>query len=161
MRVVLLAHRAPGMDDNVPSPAEVLHIATEGGARTTPFGDEIGALRKGRAADITLIDWRKIAAPYIDPHTPPINAILHRAKTSAVDTVIVGGEIIYRDGRFTRIDKDEILAELAKTLDRPLQPHEEVRRKLSQDLFDHVRAFYDGYLENEGGEPFDIRNSRR
>ena len=58
MRMVLRAHRVPGMDDRVPAMAQVLRMATEGGARTTPFGDGIGALEVGRAADMVLIDWQ-------------------------------------------------------------------------------------------------------
>ena len=58
MRMVLRAHRVPGMDDEVPTPAQVFRMATSGGAKTTPFADTIGALEVGRAADMVLIDWR-------------------------------------------------------------------------------------------------------
>ena len=37
MRMVLRAHRVPGMDDEVPTPAQVFRMATSGGAKTTPF----------------------------------------------------------------------------------------------------------------------------
>ena len=37
MRMVLRAHRVPGMaDEDVPSPGQVLRMATSGGAATTP-----------------------------------------------------------------------------------------------------------------------------
>ena len=36
--MVLRAHRVPGMDDEVPAPAQVFRMATSGGAATTPFG---------------------------------------------------------------------------------------------------------------------------
>jgi hypothetical protein len=39
MRMVLRAHWVPGMaDEDVPSPGQVLRMATTGGAATTPFG---------------------------------------------------------------------------------------------------------------------------
>jgi 5-methylthioadenosine/S-adenosylhomocysteine deaminase len=47
MRMVLRAHRVPGMDDEVPTPAQVFRMATSGGAKTTPFADTIGAARCG------------------------------------------------------------------------------------------------------------------
>jgi cytosine/adenosine deaminase-related metal-dependent hydrolase len=63
MRMVLRAHRVPGMDDKVPTPAQVFRMATSGGAATTPFADTIGALEVGRAADMVLI----VDARLIDP----------------------------------------------------------------------------------------------
>jgi len=51
MRMVLRAHRVPGMDEeDVPSVAQVLRMATAGGAMTTPFGSHIGSLAVGKAA---------------------------------------------------------------------------------------------------------------
>src|SRR5580704_6816435 len=50
MRMVLRAHRVPGMDDEVPAPAQVFRMATSGGAATTPFADSIGALEGSRAS---------------------------------------------------------------------------------------------------------------
>jgi hypothetical protein len=92
MRMVLRAHRVPGMDDEVPTPAQVFRMATSGGAKTTPYADTIGALEVGRAADIVLIDWRAISYPYLDAETPLLDAVLQRAKTGAVRTVICDGD---------------------------------------------------------------------
>ena len=114
MRMVLRAHRVPGMDDEVPTPAQVFRMATSGGAKTTPFADTIGALEVGRAADIVLIDWREISYPYLDPETPLLDAVLQRAKTSGVRTVICDGEVIYDDGKFTKVDRDGALAGVAR-----------------------------------------------
>ena len=81
--MVLRAHRAPGMDDEVPTPAQVFRTATSGGAATTPFAETIGALGVGRAADIVLIDWRAISYPYLDPETPLLDAVLQHAPRPA------------------------------------------------------------------------------
>jgi cytosine/adenosine deaminase-related metal-dependent hydrolase len=145
MRMVLRAHRTPGMDDCVPTIAQVLRMATEGGALTTPYGAHIGALLPGRAADMVLLDWNEIAFPYLDPGTPRLDAVLQRARTSAVKTVIVAGEIVYQDGRFTRVDRDEALGELARRLALPRSAEEEERRRLARSVLPHVRAFYEDY----------------
>jgi len=42
IRLVLRLHRVPGMEDVVPTCPQVLRMATEHGAKTTPFGAEIG-----------------------------------------------------------------------------------------------------------------------
>ncbi len=149
MRLALNLHRVnrnPGVDDTVPTPCQLLRMATEDSAMTTPFGAEIGVLEPGKAADLTLIRWEQIAAPYLDPEVPVVSAILHRAKTSGVDIVIVGGEPVYRDGRFTRVDKEAVLEELAASLSVPLTSAEQERQQLGRDVYSHVEAFYRGYL---------------
>jgi 5-methylthioadenosine/S-adenosylhomocysteine deaminase len=57
VRVMLRAHQVLGMENDVLTSAKVLQIATIGGAKTTAFGDTIGALELVRAADIVLVDW--------------------------------------------------------------------------------------------------------
>jgi cytosine/adenosine deaminase-related metal-dependent hydrolase len=91
MRMVLRAHRVPGMDDQVPTPAQVFRMATSGGAKTTAFGDTIGTLQAGRAADMVLIDWRALSYPYLDAETPLLDAVLQRAKCGSVRSVICDG----------------------------------------------------------------------
>ncbi|MGE0718175.1 MAG: amidohydrolase family protein [Alphaproteobacteria bacterium] len=154
MRLVLRQHRVPGMDDQVPTAPQVLRMATEQGAATTPFGDLIGTLEPGKAADMVLMSWKQIAHPYLDRDVPIVDAIVQRAKTTGVETVLVAGEAILRDGRFTRIDEQAALDELAAMLARPRTPEEERRRDLSRRVFPHVKAFYDGYVPDALPEPF-------
>src|SRR5256714_3006403 len=103
MRLVLRLHRVPGMEDVVPTCPQVLRMATEHGAKTTPFGAEIGRLDPGRLCDLVLISWRKATWPYQDEDVPMLDALLQRAKTNAVDAVLIGGETVYENGRFTPI----------------------------------------------------------
>ena len=160
LRMVLRAHREPGMDDSVPMMAQVLRMATEGGARTTPFGDTLGTLEVGRAADMVLIDWRSVSFPYLDVETPVLDAVIQRAKASAVRTVVVGGEVIYDDGRFTRVDRDAVLHQLSDLLQRDLTDAEQERRQLSKQVLPHVKAFYEGYFKTEAHQPHYRQNSR-
>src|ERR1700751_2589418 len=142
MRMGLRAHRLRGMDEaDVPSVGHVLRMATVGGAATTPYGSRIGTLAVGKAADLVLIDWDKIAYPYLDPETPILDAVLQRGRTDAVHLVMVGGEVVYQDGRFTRVDRDAALRELHQSLQRPLAEDEVERRQLSKALLPHVRRF--------------------
>ena len=122
--MVLRAHRVPGMDDSVPTAAQVFRMATSGGAKTTVFGDTIGTLAVGKAADMVLMDWRQISYPYLDHETPLLDAVLLRAKTEGVRGVICDGEVIYADGRFTKVDRDAAL----KALHDELQPGADGRR---------------------------------
>src|SRR2546425_4435005 len=116
MRLVLRLHRVPGMDNVVPTCPQVLKMATEDGAATTPYAGHIGTLEPGRAADLVLLSWRQIAHPYLDPQTAVVDAIVQRAKTAGVAMVMVAGEVVVRDGHFTRIDREAALEELAASL---------------------------------------------
>jgi len=160
MRLVLRLHRVPGMDDAVPTCSQVLRMATEDGAATTPYAGRIGTLESGKAADIVLYSWRQIAHPYLDPDTAVVDAVVHRAKTSGVALVMVAGEVVLRDGRFTRLDKEAALEELAASLRAPLTPDEEARRRLSREVFPVLERFYDGWLDERSRLPFYRPNSR-
>ncbi len=160
MRMVLRAHRTPGMDDSVPTAAQVFRMATSGGAKTTPFGDTIGTLAVGRAADLVMMDWQQISYPYLDHEFPLLDAVLLRAKTHGVRRVICDGEVIYADGRFTRVDRDAALAALHDDLARALTDDEVERRGLSKALLPHVKAFYADYIDPARHEPFYRPSSR-
>ena len=149
-----------GIDSPFPTAAGVLRMATENGARTTPFAGRIGRIEAGRAADIVLIDWKKTTWPYQNPDIPLIDVLVRRARREAVDTVMIGGEVVYRQGRFTRIDRDAVLSEIHARMTQPLTPAEEARRQLATDVMPFVRRFYDGYLDGMPREPHTMLNSR-
>ena len=160
MRMVLRTHRVPGIEDDVPTPAQVFRMATTGGAKTTAFADTIGALEVGRAADLVLIDWRQISYPYLDAQTPLLDAVMQRAKAGSVRTVMCDGEVIYAEGKFTKVDHDGALRSLHEDLQRALSDDEVERRRLSKALLPYVKAFYTGYFDPEGHQPFYRPSSR-
>lgn len=154
LRMVLRQHRVPGMDDGVPTCPQVLRMATEHGAATTPFGTTIGRLEPGRALDLFALDWDQVTGPFLDRDVPLVEAVVQRAKSAGVRLVMVEGETVYADGRFTRVDRDSVRQDLARDMARPWTPEEDERRRLAKAVFPHVKAFYDGYLEGEVREPF-------
>jgi 5-methylthioadenosine/S-adenosylhomocysteine deaminase len=161
MRMVLRAHRVPGMvDADVPTIAQVFRMATSGGAKTTAFGDRLGVLAPGKAADMVLIDWRQVAYPYLDAETPVLDAVLQRGKAGGVRTVVCDGEVIYADGKFTKVDRDAALGALHQDLQKALADDEVERRNLSKALLPHVRAFYASYIDPARHEPFYRPSSR-
>ena len=161
LRLVLRAHRVPGMGDNeVPGMGQVLRMATLGGARTTSWRDSLGTLEVGKGADLSLIDWDSIAYPYLDELTPTLDAVVQRAKASAVRAVMCDGEVIYQEGRFTRVDRDGALKALHDDLSRALADDEVERRKLSKALLPHAKRFYADYIDPSRHEPFYRPSSR-
>jgi 5-methylthioadenosine/S-adenosylhomocysteine deaminase len=154
LKLALRVHRTPGMDDDVPTPTQILRMATEGGAMTTAFGATIGRLDPGRCLDAVLIDWNAATYPFQDPDIPMLDAVVQRAKSQHVSAVYIDAELVYADGRFTKVDRDEVLREIAATLAKSRNPEEIARRELGLAVFPHVRKFYEGYLPDKPREPF-------
>ena len=146
MRLALKLHRVPGIGARVPTAPEVLRMATEHGALTTQFGAKIGTLEPGKAADMVLVDWDTIAQPYLDPDVPVVDALVHRGRPSGVRTVVVAGEVVLRDGKSARLDKDAVMENLAASLHVPLTLAEQRRREVAPLLLPHVARFYDDWL---------------
>lgn len=142
MRLAMTLHRPAGHESRSPSAAQILQMATSGGAATTPFGARIGQLQIGCAADVVILDWQKVTWPWQDPELPLVDVLIRRAKAGAVETVMVAGETIYHMGDFTRIARDQILEEIASRLRAPLSGTEETRRSMALEVMDHVAAFY-------------------
>ena len=154
LKLALRVHRTPGLDDDVPTPTQIFRMASEGGAKTTAFGASIGRLDPGRFFDAVLIDVDKAFYPYQDADIPMLDALVQRAHARHVDAVYVGGEVVYADGRFTKVDRDAVLAEIHDLLAKPRTPEEVERRELGHAVFPHVKAFYDGYIRDEPRKPF-------
>jgi 5-methylthioadenosine/S-adenosylhomocysteine deaminase len=161
MRLVLRAHRVPGMvDDDVPTMAQVFRMATVGGARTTAFASQIGTLEIGKKADLSLIDYDQISYPYLDQETPLLDAVIQRAKSEGVKLVMCDGEVIYENGRFARVDKDAALKALHEDLSKALSDDEVERRELSKELLPYVRNFYAKYIDPSKHKPFYKQSSQ-
>jgi len=162
MKLALRVHRVPGMDDDdVPSGPQVLRMATEHGAKTTAFRGQIGRLAPGMAFDAVAIDYEAATYPFQDEDIPPLDVLIQRATTRHVDTVYVGGDPIYAQGRFKYVDRDKVLADIAEQLSRPRSADEEKRRALSKAVFPHVKNFYRNYLDGESPrQPFYAPSAR-
>jgi 5-methylthioadenosine/S-adenosylhomocysteine deaminase len=96
----LLAKIATGDAAALPA-AEVLRMATLGGARALSLDDRIGSLVAGKDADCIAVDMGELAdAPVYDP----ISHLVHVTSRERVTDVWVGGERIVRDRRLTTVD---------------------------------------------------------
>lgn len=160
MRLVLRLHQEPGIEAAHLTPSGVLRMATEHSARTTPFGQSIGQLLPGKAADLVVLDWNDVTYPYQDPDLPLVDVLVQRTKPSAVESVMIGGEVVYHQGIFARMDRDAVLAEIAAALAKPLTSAEEARRTLANLVMPHVRHFYCGYLDGPAARSHDQMSRR-
>jgi 5-methylthioadenosine/S-adenosylhomocysteine deaminase len=74
---------------------DMLRLATIDGARVWHLEDEIGTLTPGKQADIAIIDMR---SPHLDGFGDPVAVMVLGAGPADVETVIVGGDVVKRDG---------------------------------------------------------------
>src|SRR3984957_15229401 len=108
MRLALAAERsranAPALarGEQVPTvdlnKRDMLRLATIDGAAVWNLDDQIGSLPPGKQADIAIIDMR---SPHLDGFGDPVAVMVLGAGPADVETVIVGGDIVKRDGRLT------------------------------------------------------------
>jgi cytosine/adenosine deaminase-related metal-dependent hydrolase len=98
---------------------DALRMATFEGAQVLGLADVIGSLRPGKQADLVLLrtDTLGMAAAH-----DPIGAVVLNADTSAVDTVLVGGRVVKRDGRLLHHDLTAVLSTLIESADMVANP---------------------------------------
>jgi|TARA_B100001964_G_C14213468_1_gene591570 cytosine/adenosine deaminase-related metal-dependent hydrolase len=147
MRLVLQMHQTPGIGARSLTAPEVLRMATEFGARTTPFGKSIGQLSEGSEADLVLLNHQEMVYPYQNDEIPIIDVLVQRTKSKAVEIVMVAGEIVYNEGSFAKVDQGDVLAEIAERLAYPISKQEMRRHALARSVFPHVKKFYEDHYQ--------------
>ena len=90
--------------------ADVLQMATAGGARVLGLEEGSGYLRPGCLADLILVDCNK---PHLQPFYGP-DILVYAAQGSDVDSVIVNGRIVVRNRQLLTIDVEETMARVRK-----------------------------------------------
>ena len=83
-------------------------MATAGGAAVLGEAGTLGVIKVGAHADLVVIDLSK---PAYRPLGDIWNHLVMYETGESVDTVLVGGEVVLRHGRCTRINEDDLLAE--------------------------------------------------
>ena len=88
---------------------EALVAATQGGARAFGFGAGLGVIERGALAD--LVAYRLDTIPFT-PLSDPVRQLVYAERGGGIDLVMIGGDVVLRDGRFTRVDESRLLAEI-------------------------------------------------
>jgi len=98
-------------------PRRLLELATIEGARALGLSDVTGSLTPGKRADLILVRGSDVN---LAPATDPVRMIVQATEPSNVDTVIVDGQVLKRNGRLTRLDPKVIVADARASLQRAL-----------------------------------------
>jgi 8-oxoguanine deaminase len=100
-RQALLAHRIGADPAAWVSAEEALWMATRGGAACLGR-DDIGSLEPGQAADLILIDQRRLS--YAGSGDDPLAALVFSPWPEPVDIVMVNGRIVVEGGELVGVD---------------------------------------------------------
>ncbi len=112
-RFALLAARVEGAGINgeLYTPAHGLRVATRGGAEALGLGAQTGALVVGHQADLAIV--RLDGAHQLPVYDPASALVFASSGRDVVLTVVAGGEI-YRDGRVTTVDEEQLRARMSE-----------------------------------------------
>lgn len=91
-----------------PSAQQVLDGITRNAARSVGAADEIGQIRSGMKADLTMID---LDMPPMRPAIRPVANIVHYGHPGLVHSVMVDGAFVMRDRKVLTVDEKILLAE--------------------------------------------------
>jgi 5-methylthioadenosine/S-adenosylhomocysteine deaminase len=114
MRIALLTERIrrddpfPGVQ---PQPEDILADATQGGARAVRQAQALGVLEIGRKADLLVVDTLRA---HLVPSGRFLSAWIHNGQPSDIESVMVDGQFIMRDGKVLTMDEGSIIAEADK-----------------------------------------------
>jgi 5-methylthioadenosine/S-adenosylhomocysteine deaminase len=100
---------------------DMLRLATLDGARVWNLDSEVGSLTPGKQADIAVIDMR---SPHLDGFGDPVAVMVLGAGPADVETVIVGGDVVKRQGQL-------VGSQVSKALDLMHQTQDRLRSRLS------------------------------
>jgi len=105
MRYAALASRVADKSFMSGHPRDVYNAVTLGGAKILER-DDLGRLQKGAKADITIVNLRDIAFGAV---RDPIRSLMETAVSRDVRTVIVDGETLVDNGKYLRLNEEELL----------------------------------------------------
>jgi cytosine/adenosine deaminase-related metal-dependent hydrolase len=101
VRQTLLAHRLDPDTSRWITAEEALWMATRGGARCLGR-DDIGSLEPGKAADVVLIDTRRLS--YAGAASDPVAALVFSPFPEPAATVMVDGRMVVEGGHLLGVD---------------------------------------------------------
>jgi len=87
-----------------------LELATIEGARSMGIGDRVGSLKPGKRADIIMVSTR---SANLGVFGDPAHMLVTAAQPGNVDTVMVDGRILKRNGKLTAMNVDQIIKDAA------------------------------------------------
>jgi 5-methylthioadenosine/S-adenosylhomocysteine deaminase len=113
LKLAALLHKLWGIDyEQWLGAREAWQLATAGGAQAAGDAEGLGRIEPGRRADLVLLD---LESHVFTPLNDPLRQLAFGSSTLAVDSVLVGGRWVVREGRCVNVDEADVLARARET----------------------------------------------
>jgi 5-methylthioadenosine/S-adenosylhomocysteine deaminase len=106
MKQAILVQRMHHLDPLACDSDEALELATREGARLV--GIDAGVLAPGKLADVAVV---RLDRPHLVPRHKISALLAYAVRGSDVDMTIVGGRVVYEDGRCVMADESAVMSE--------------------------------------------------
>jgi cytosine/adenosine deaminase-related metal-dependent hydrolase len=114
-RIASIVHRARLGSAAILPAEDLLRLCTLDGAQVLGMDDRIGTLEPGKEADLC-------AVAFTAPHTRPVHdalaGLFHAARATDVVLTVVGGEVLFQDGRVLPLDAEALLPQVEEAAER-------------------------------------------
>lgn len=117
IHIAALLCRGATKDANAVSAADIVKMATVNGALAQGRKD-CGAVKVGNKADIIVFDLMK---PNLQPDFDTLANVVFSAQSSDIVMNMIDGRVVYRDGNFAFINREEVYREVNERLSRILK----------------------------------------
>ena len=87
------------------SPGALLEMQTINAAAAAGLDTVLGSLEPGKRADVVV---RSVGVAEAYPANNPLHLLALTMGTGSVDTVLINGEVVFREGHSTRVDEIEV-----------------------------------------------------
>ncbi len=108
MKAIQNVENARSLDEFSLTARRVLEFATIEGARSMGIDDEVGSLTPGKRADLIMVDTRHVNLGVV---TDATHMLVEAAQPANVDTVMIDGRVLKRDGVLTAVDVAAVVAD--------------------------------------------------
>lgn len=115
MSLASLIAKGHTQNANALPPVTAMEMATIKGAEALMLQDEAGSLEAGKKADIQLIDT---TGPHYHPREDTQVHLVYSGYSHDVNTVIINGKVVMKDGNLTTIDLDQVYGEVDRIIKR-------------------------------------------
>ena len=113
LKLLRNAVNAKALDEFKLSARDALEMGTIEGARALGIDRVTGSLAPGKRADLILVRTDVLS---MGVFTDPAHMIVEAAEPSNVDTVVIDGRILKRNGKLTSLSPEQIIADAVATL---------------------------------------------
>ena len=139
MKTAALIHKVTQPDyTKWPTASQIIDCAVKGGARSIMREKEIGSVEKGKKADLLMFDLGSYA---FTPLNDIKNHIVYCENGSHIRNVMIGGDMVLKNGEFTTIDERAVLAELREMHSEFMENYRKIL-PLSDEIFRYIDKSY-------------------